>query len=81
MTLHNFLSIYGRVDKKDNYYGGNHCISIEGYCEAASQEEVMTADWYRNIKNKTIKRWQTIGGGMYKVEICIKLEPGRVWEG
>lgn len=73
MTLDNFLNTYGNVDRNENFYGGNDCISIDGYCEEESQEEIMTADWYKAIRNKTIKRWQTIGGGVYKVEICITL--------
>lgn len=74
MTLHNFLSTYGDIDAEESFYGGNNCISIDGYCEEVSQEEIMTSDWYAEIKNKKIKRWQTIGGGMYEVEICITLD-------
>ena len=64
MTLHDFLSSYG----------GNNCISIDGYCEEWSHESVMSAEWYEEIKDRTIGCWQTIGGGMYKVEICITLK-------
>lgn len=73
MTLHDFLNSYGDVDENENFYGGNHCISIDGYCEECDQREVMMAKWYNAIKNKHIKRWQTIGGGAYKIEICIDL--------
>lgn len=55
MTLSNFLNTYGDVDKA-NFFGGNHCISMDGYCEECSQEEVMTASWYKAIRNYTIKR-------------------------
>lgn len=74
MTLSNFLNTYGDIDRANNFFGGNNCISIEGYCEECSQEEVMTSSWWKEIRNRTVKRWQTIGGGMYKVEICITLK-------
>lgn len=74
MKLHDFLITYGGIDKEEGFYGGNDCISIDGYCEEWSQESVMTAEWYEEIKDRTIGRWQTIGGGMYKVEICITLK-------
>lgn len=74
MTLGNFLNTYGETDKKDGFYGGNHCISIKGYCEELSQEEIMVSNWYREIRKKSIKQWQTIGGGIYKVEIYITLK-------
>lgn len=74
MTLHEFLSMYGDTYHEEKIYDGNDCISIDGYCKEWSQEEVMTFGWYEEIKDKTIKRWQTIGGGMYKTEICIFLD-------
>lgn len=74
MTLHDFLSTYGEVYEEENFYGGNDCISIGKYCEELSHEEVMTADWYKDIKNREIKTWQTIGGGMEKIEIWIDLK-------
>lgn len=33
----------------------------------------MTVSWYKAIRNNKIKRWQTISGDIYKVEICIIL--------
>lgn len=73
MTLHEFLITCGDVDEEERFYGGNNCISIDGYCEELNQESVMTSKWYEKIKYKTIKKWQTIGGGIYKVEIYITL--------
>ncbi len=66
MLLDEFISTYG-----EGY--GNDLISIKGFCEEWSQEDVMSAKWYEGIKERTIKRWQTIGGGVYPVEICIEL--------
>lgn len=67
MILNEFIKTYGL-----GY--GNDLISIEGYCEEYVQDDVISADWYDKIKYKQIKRWQTIGGGMYPVEICIELD-------
>lgn len=71
MTLYEFIRTYGEGDG-EGY--GNDLISIEGYCEEYMQDEVISAEWYDKIKYKVIKRWQTIGGGMYPVEICIQLD-------
>ena len=78
MTLNDILTRYGDVrhtgDPETDHFFGNDLISIDGFCEEYHQEDVMTSDWYNAIMNKTIKRWQTIGGGMYPVEICIELD-------
>lgn len=74
MTLHEFLSIYGDTCHKDQIYDGNDYISIDRYCEEWKQEEVMTSEWYGEIKDKPIRKWQTIGGGIYETEICIFLD-------
>lgn len=66
MLLGEFISTYG-----DGY--GNDLISIEGFCEEYSQEDVITAEWYESIRERTIKRWQTIGGDVNPVEICVEL--------
>lgn len=42
------------------------------------KDEVLTADWYKEIKDRTIERWQTIGGGIYSVEVCISLLPKKI---
>ena len=67
MILNEFIKTYGLGC-------GNDLISIKGYCEEYVQDDVISADWYDKIKYKQIKRWQTIGGGMYPVEICIELD-------
>jgi hypothetical protein len=68
MTLKNFLSTYGR----------NACISIKGYCEEASYDEmffdITEESWWNEVKNRKIKHWNIIGGGAYKVELTIELE-------
>lgn len=71
-------------------YGGNGCVSIEGYCEEASYDYYTEVDednpnhykptciakepWWNEVKDREIKRWNIIGGGMYKVELWIDLE-------
>ena len=76
-------------------YGGNKCVSIEGYCEEASYDYYAEVDedylsdanpnhykltciakepWWNEVKDREIKEWNIIGGGMYKVELWIDLE-------
>ena len=91
-------------------YGGNECVSIEGYCEEKHYDYPMRrktpcfsygecqfreADewelsddnpnhykptciaeepWWNEVKDREIKEWNIIGGGMYKVELWIDLE-------
>jgi hypothetical protein len=30
--------------------------------------------WWKEIEDKEVERWCIIGGGMYKVELCINLQ-------
>lgn len=76
-------------------YGGNECVSIEGYCEEEHYDYFREADewelsddnpnhykptciakepWWNEVKDREIKEWNIIGGGMYKVELWIDLE-------
>lgn len=41
----------------------NDLISIEGFCEKYSYRDVISSDWYDEIKNRTIKRFGTIRSG------------------
>jgi hypothetical protein len=85
MTLEEFLQ----------NYGGNACISIDGYCEEANYDFwtdvkdwelsdnnpnhykptcIARESWWDKVKDREIKEWNIIGGGMYKVELWIDLE-------
>lgn len=85
MTLEDFLQ----------GYGGNVCVSIEGYCEEESydfyhdvedwelsgdnpnhreQTCIARESWWDEVKNRKIRLWNIIGGGVYKVELWIDLE-------
>ena len=85
MTLEEFLQ----------NYGGNACISIDGYCEEANYDFwtdvkdwelsdnnpnhykptcIARESWWDKVKDREIKNWQIIGGGMDKVELWINLE-------
>lgn len=59
-------------------YGGNECVSIEGYCEEKHYDYKPTCiaeePWWNEVKDREIKEWNIIGGGMYKVELWIDLE-------
>lgn len=85
MTLEEFLQ----------NYGGNACISIDGYCEEANYDFwtdvedrelsdnnpnhykptcIARESWWDKVKDRKIKNWNIIGGGMDKVELWINLE-------
>ncbi len=59
---------------------GCACFSISDqektYCEeyGGGVEGITQEPWYRDIKDRTVSRISTIGGGIYKVETCITLE-------
>ena len=63
MTLSDFI----------NAYDGDNWISIEGYCEEVNKDDILTEDWYKDASHQEIESWHVIGGGAYRVEICIKL--------
>lgn len=80
MTVKNFLKIHE---------GGVACVSIQQepydydnhrytktYFEEESQEDILTSDTFKNIANKQVDHFNIIGGGMYKVELCIYLKRG-----
>lgn len=48
MILYEFIKKYGYPG------GGNDLISIEGYCEEYSQEDVTSAEWFDKIKYRPI---------------------------
>ena len=85
MTLEEFLQ----------NYGGNACISIDGYCEEANYDFwtdvkdwelsdnnpthykptcIARESWWDKVKDREIKNWNILGGGMDKVELWINLE-------
>lgn len=85
MTLKEFLK----------NYGGNACVTIDGYCEEENYDYYEEVDedylpddnpnhyqptciaeesWWSDIKDREIKSWNIIGGGVYKVELCIALD-------
>lgn len=85
MTLEEFLQ----------NYGGNACISIDGYCEEANYDFwtdvkdwelsdnnpnhykptcIARESWWDKVKDREIKNWNIIGGGMDKVELWINLD-------
>lgn len=77
MTLRNFLKLH-----QDGCAQG--CVSIhllpyvehgytETYFEEADQDEIVGSDTFKKIANKQVDHFNIIGGGMYKVELCIYL--------
>lgn len=67
--------------------GGAACVSIQQepydynkhgyastYFEEDNQEDVVTSEIFRSIANMQVDHFNIIGGGMYKVELCIYLK-------
>lgn len=79
MILKNFLKIHngGCVQNcvtihQEPYDHKNHCYT-KTYFEEESQDEILYSDIFKNIANKQVDHFNIIGGGMYKVELCIYL--------
>ena len=47
---------------------------VKTYFEEAAQEDILASDTFKKIANKQVDHFNIIGGGMYKVELCIYLE-------
>lgn len=67
--------------------GGVACITISAnetsatkptilFCEEEEQEDFMQSEAYQKIADYTVRRFCVIGGGIYKVELCIEVEEG-----
>ena len=78
MTLKNFLKMHD---------GGVACLSIhqepynyeknryeKTYFEEVNQEDITESEIFKQIQNKQVDHFNVIGGGMYKVELCICLK-------
>lgn len=46
----------------------------QSYFEEGNQEDIITSEIYKGIKKVQVDRFHIIGGGMYKVELCIYLK-------
>lgn len=76
MTLREFLELHEGGVAYD-------CVSIaEGsrgiknrhqYCEEESQDYILESEWFEKIADREVVRFCVIGGGMYKVELCIEV--------
>lgn len=66
--------------------GGVACVSITSVakkgvmlgkrtriCEEESQEEILESEWFEKVADKEVIRFCVIGGGSYKVELCIEV--------
>lgn len=58
---------YALPDEEEEDFSGNNPNHYIPTCLAREK-------WYKIIKDRKVKSMTVIGGGMYKVELCIKLE-------
>lgn len=43
------------------------------YCEEENQEYILKSEWFEKIADREVVKFCIIGGGMYKVELCIEI--------
>lgn len=57
-------------------YKGYACITIEDYCDEQSDDlyPIKNEPWWNEVKDRKVKAWYIIGGGIYPVELDIELE-------
>lgn len=84
MTLNNFLKLHQNgtcdcisiTEEPEWNYGGY--AKEKRICEEVSQESLTKSDVYKDlwksIKNRQVKHFCIIGGGMYPVELTIYIE-------
>lgn len=46
---------------------------VKTYFEEASQEYIVQSDLFKGIMDKQVDHFHVIGGGIYKVELCVYL--------
>lgn len=62
---------------------GTAYFTILPYCEEYGRgiSQLKEEPWYKEIESMEVLRVVTIGGGMYKVEICIEIQESIVEDG
>lgn len=78
MNLNNFLKLrqggccYLSIHQEPYNYD-KHCYT-KTYFEECQFDEVLESEVYKRIRKKKVDHFNVIGGGMYKVELCIYLQ-------
>lgn len=80
MTLRNFLKLHkygcagGRISIHQLPYNhGNHGYEAT-YFEEGNQDAIINSDVFKKIANRPVDHFNIIGGGIYRVELCIYLK-------
>lgn len=83
MTVEEFLQSYGGnkcvsikgycEEEEYDYYTDvdDYYLSDDNHYIPAC---IIKESWWNEVKNREIKNWNIIGGGMYKVELYIELK-------
>jgi hypothetical protein len=78
VTVRNFLKLHeggvAFVSIQQEPYDHEKHGYVKTYFEEAAQEDILASDTFKKIANKQVDHFNIIGGGMYKVELCIYLE-------
>jgi hypothetical protein len=80
MTLRDFLELHkdgetqGCVTIRQEPYDWGNNKFAKTYFEEEGQEYILQSDTFKAIANKQVDHFNIMGGGAYKVELCIYLE-------
>lgn len=80
MTLRNFFKMHrggcamGCVSVHQMPYSCENRSYQETYFEEENQETIINSDVFKKIANRPVDHFNIIGGGMYRVELCIYLK-------
>lgn len=80
MTLRNFLKLHqngqaqGCVSVHQLPYSVATRRYANTYFEEADQEDILVSDVFKKIANNQVDHFHVIGGGIYKLELCIYLK-------
>lgn len=85
MTVEEFLQNYGgnecvsikgycEEEYYDNFREADEWELSDDNCNHYKPTCIAKEPWWNEVKDRKIKKWNIIGGGMYKVELWIDLE-------
>lgn len=78
MTLKNFLKMHkggvGYFSILQEPYDSKKHRYTKKYFEEEKKDEIIESEIFKSIANMQVDHFNIIGGGMYKVELCIYLK-------
>lgn len=72
--MHDGGCVQGCLSIQQEPYDYDNHRYTKTYFEEVSQEDIIESELFKEIKNKQVDHFNIIGGGMYKIELCIYLK-------